>query len=814
MKKSGKGVSGRAGRAVVWGALAALTALALVAQGAAAANGNDYVKPGVIVYPKPGAVFKTKRPVIGADFIEFSADPAKLSPRLFVDGVDVSAQCDLNDGYLFYMPDADLGDGPHKAALKFKPKQGRETLAAEWTFHIGWPQRVRFTYPQAGGKTTKLRPTIGVKFDELPFKIDPRGVKLIVDGVDVTDKCELTDGYIFYRPPKDLPTGSHSAVLKASAGSGAELDPLAWKFSVEKGPEIVVAPTEAPVEKAKAAAAITGGARRENTIADAAARIEGDFGAGPETESPRIVRIERTISVTDAPEGGAPAAAATAAPIPGISDLEFDIEKIRPSREEGLTLSFGGCKTLICGGTDYAVELTSGFENMDIDGLPEYSSQLHRNSFIYRFGIRTMTEVDAPETSANPPSFSTTFKMEGTSEGDETESMWDVKNFSAIMENKKYRMALYDIMPKYTPYTLSGQRLAGIEYKYNYGDSSVHLFKAKFKRPKGGKRIHLTGFRYETKKNDGFEFGINYVNSTAIVLRSQNHEANVLFGFNLLQKHKYGEAKFEWAASHFAGLGEDDAFKIENTYRKDRLNLNLSYENVGSLFRTESGFASKGLAEFNSSLQYMFNKTLTGVFGMKRRTFSDSESETDSVPFVLKFTPWPVARPGTLFEYRKNTVKYAKDVSTRDTYTDSYDLRHSIGTSNLSMTFKTERKERARASVRDLDEFERALNLSVQSPVSVNTTLTYKMNKLNNDIYGPESKNTYGLSYELSDWSDVKVSLERVNKVSPFLDRKTRSFRFGMLDPDTNAETSLEYKSSEYLLFKETFFSAKYSIFY
>jgi len=176
---------------------------------------------------------------------------------------------------------------------------------------------------------------------------------------------------------------------------------------------------------------------------------------------------------------------------------------------------------------------------------------------------------------------------------------------------------------------------------------------------------------------------------------------------------------------------------------------------------------------------------------------------------MLRYMPFK-SRPSTIFEYRYKMVYYDKNPSWKDTYTKTYDLMHKFGKHALTFSFKDEHTERNSS----LDEDEQLFNLTSSSPVTKKTTLTYKLSKLDNSLYGPETKNTYGVNYELSDWSDVRLSLEKVNKVQATLDRETTRLRFGKVNPDTNTEMSFELNKNKFLLYDETFLSMKYSLFY
>jgi len=80
-----------------------------------------------------------------------------------------------------------------------------------------------------------------------------------------------------------------------------------------------------------------------------------------------------------------------------------------------------------------------GMENMAISGDTERSSQRAHSAFIYSLGLRTQSYPSGTrkKSSFEKPTFSTTFRMEGTTDGDINETLWDVKNFTAPSRTRR-----------------------------------------------------------------------------------------------------------------------------------------------------------------------------------------------------------------------------------------------------------------------------------------------------------------------------------------------------------------------------------------
>lgn len=765
---------------------------------------EDFIKNGVLTYPKSGAALINRRPIIGADYRGLPDEEASMKPLLFVNSKDVTAECDIHDGYIFYTPPSELAEGRHEAVVKLADNTGTAKIIANWSFTVTGTKPLRFAYPPPDITLDNKRPIIGLNLGELPQGMDPASVRLFVDGADVTSQCDITEDYIFYSPKKDLSMGRHLVEIHASSVQGKEQQPVTWAFNVVETAQTdkyaeagetgePAAPEPAPKVRHSNAAAIAGAGRQPNTLARSSAYAEAILGPppgmAPETApgtyagAPTGVQPKKTITF-----GTVEQAAKTP---------EQGVEQESAEEETG-------------GGLEYALETTAGIENMDVDGQEEESSQRSRNAMIYRIGIRAQSALTSGKKDIfQSPMFSVNARFEGTSDGDESESMTDLKNLTAIVQDDRTKLSFYEIKPKFTPFTLMGQRLLGGEVLVTHGDQKYHLFTGKFKKPRAGKRIYVYGFRYSDKTPSGMDYGINGVVVNMHELRGGTDSSNTVLAFDFQKKYKFGENKFEWALSRYSDLYDDTAYHIENTYRKDKMFISTKYETVGSFFRTEGGFASYGLVEFNTSLQYQFSKRFTSIVGYRRRDFMEGGSQTVSTPFILKLIPFD-SKPATTLEYRYKIDYYTSGSNWKDTYTTLYDARHKIGTNNVQMSYQTETKKRNSRE----DENERILNINVRSPLNLRTDITYKLTKLDNNLFGPESKNSFGVSYELSDWSDVRVTYENVNKVQPTLDRTTRQIRFGKLDPETNTEMSFEFDQSLFLLYDETFYRLKYSVFY
>jgi len=749
-----------------------------------AVSPKNALHDGLIKYPIDGSIIDNRKPTIGADYRNIPEAKESASVKISVDGNDFSANCDMNKGYFFCKSPDELAAGEHRISCTISDKNGKMLVNTIWKFFIAGSVETRMLYPPSGAEVDSFKPVIGLNFKELPRKINPGTARIFVDGKEITSQCDVAEDYIFCTPAESLAAGGHAVTFKVKTAAGTEMEPLKWSFSVAKALSAAVAEAQSAkkekTDKQKSAAVIASAQRYDATIAAAADQ------AGAVISPPVEQAVYAPTTVQQ------PQAVIVSKPYVDDSPLKYNPPK-------------GGS------GLEYSLETMYGYENMDITGDDTRSSQNARNAYIYKLGLRTqMNRGEAHTGFFKSPTLSTVFRMEGTTDGDETETFWDVKKFTGVLDDTVKKFTFYEIGPKYTPYSLSGQLMYGAEFSRTWGTKATFdIFDGKLKRTRSGKRIKMFGTRYTRNISEASTLGLHYLNTSLQALKGPDHDMNSLFGFDISNKFKLGDAKFEWARSRYSDIGSDNAYRLEGKYRKRKIYMTGKYERVGEDFRSESGFASQGLKEANSTLQYQFNQRLTAMTAYKKRYFSGSGNKTVTIPTVFMYVPFK-NRPSTTLELRNKLTWYDKGDTFKDTVFNSLDIKTEIGKASVGLTCSQENNKRNIPE----EEEERVTNFSYKLPVTKKAGFSYKLNKLNNNFYGPESKNTFGVSYELSDWSDLNLSLEKINKVQATLDRTTEKLRFGMVNPDKNTEMSLDYWRNHYLLFGESFFQYKYSKFY
>jgi len=90
--------------------------------------------------------------------------------------------------------------------------------------------------PSPGALINDNTPLIAASYADQDSEIDPDSVRLLVDGVDVTDISTVDLSGIEYTPTTSLPDGRRSVALDVSDQWGYAADPFNWTFTVEATP--------------------------------------------------------------------------------------------------------------------------------------------------------------------------------------------------------------------------------------------------------------------------------------------------------------------------------------------------------------------------------------------------------------------------------------------------------------------------------------------------------------------------------------------------------------------------------------------------
>jgi hypothetical protein len=183
----------------------------------------------VIAATGPQGVTTTTAPFITAAYRD-DAGVATARVRLSVDGVDVTPASQITATALSYAATG-LAQGPHTAVLTV-PDNAGNTTTASWAFTIdSIAPEISAPLPAAGSTVAPGVP-IAARFADTGVGLDIGGIRLLIDGQDVTERATVAADGITYTPPQPLAGGAHSVQLTVpdTAGNVAQTQ---WAFAVD-----------------------------------------------------------------------------------------------------------------------------------------------------------------------------------------------------------------------------------------------------------------------------------------------------------------------------------------------------------------------------------------------------------------------------------------------------------------------------------------------------------------------------------------------------------------------------------------------------
>lgn len=176
----------------------------------------------------------TSTPLVSAEFTD-GTDGSGINLNnvtLRIDGVDVTNQSSKTATSITYQPATALSDGVHSAVLSITDKSGNPA-SATWSFTI---DTIAPTVTnQAPSNTTSANPGIAISAqfaDTNGSGIDIPSVRLVVDGIDVTDTATKTVSEITFTPSTRLADGAHNVALTLYDMAGNSTT-SAWSFGVD-----------------------------------------------------------------------------------------------------------------------------------------------------------------------------------------------------------------------------------------------------------------------------------------------------------------------------------------------------------------------------------------------------------------------------------------------------------------------------------------------------------------------------------------------------------------------------------------------------
>jgi large repetitive protein len=184
--------------------------------------------------PAEGTVVSVQTiPALSAQFEDAGAgiDPARV--KLWLDGVDVTSQAQINASGFAYTPAAVLSEGIHVAKLLLADRTGN-TAETQWRFTTRDAPVISQVSPKDVLLGAGAAVTISASYTDVGAGIDASKVSLLLDGVDVTALAQISATALTFTPASPLPQGEHWLTLTVTdkAGNAAT---QSWRFALDNG---------------------------------------------------------------------------------------------------------------------------------------------------------------------------------------------------------------------------------------------------------------------------------------------------------------------------------------------------------------------------------------------------------------------------------------------------------------------------------------------------------------------------------------------------------------------------------------------------
>lgn len=131
-----------------------------------------------------------------------------------------------------------IKDASLTATLTVGDQTSTMTTAADKISVDSTGPEISATGPANEAVLTETKPKIYGAFNDPQSKVDPQGVRILLNGIDITAKVDLTEAFFTYKPAEDLASGKYVVTIIAKDTLGNES---------RKEFEFTVAPPEKPV---------------------------------------------------------------------------------------------------------------------------------------------------------------------------------------------------------------------------------------------------------------------------------------------------------------------------------------------------------------------------------------------------------------------------------------------------------------------------------------------------------------------------------------------------------------------------------------
>lgn len=182
------------------------------------------------ITPAAGSLLATSTPTLSASFTDNLTGVAPLSAHILLDGAEVTAQANVTAAGFSFVPAA-LIDGAHTLSISVRDNQGNAAQASvNFTTDTTAPV-ISNLAPADGATIATDMPAISADFSDNVSGINLSGVRVLVDGNNLTAQAAVTAGGFDLVPGNPLSNGSHTVEVRVSDNAG-NITQISFGFTV------------------------------------------------------------------------------------------------------------------------------------------------------------------------------------------------------------------------------------------------------------------------------------------------------------------------------------------------------------------------------------------------------------------------------------------------------------------------------------------------------------------------------------------------------------------------------------------------------
>lgn len=459
------------------------------------------------------------------------------------------------------------------------------------------------------------------------------------------------------------------------------------------------------------------------------------------------------------------------------------------------------------GKIEYTYDNTIGFENITVSGASDQSNLIGTSALSNQFNLRLQKQM------GNGYKFTSTLRTSETT--DPLFNKAQVEKLALAFEKGGIYLSLYDIIPKFTYYTLKNYQIRGVQYERKLkefswtalaGKSPKRLADSEYSR-------YIEGFRIHRAMIKDRDFGISFVRVRDTGgYRSTEKTDNKVFSLNNTTKYgKYTKLQMEYALStDSVNSGKTlsaTAGTAQAQYRQAQVLCTGIYEHTGSDFNSETTFFTSGRREFSGLCNKKLNqRTLVGM-GMKSVLLGGER--TRSIPLFYSVQPFQ-ARKKLKLTTQKNFEKASSEFGTRITDVRSGGYSDEFG--KLKFDANLERRKQKESD--GVVSFRNSQRYRFDTFFSEKTEMNLQVKKeLRTRGASPRTRfSQLRVDHELKAWNDLSLTTSRYyNGTSN--NRTDFSAAFRKIDIENDTELDVEYRFYNYSAHNDNVVRFTYSFF-